>query len=126
MTTCECITFIPHRVDGLDNVERVTIFADRIVFDLGESFHTLDFRRIGQPVESPWIRTMNRMKRRPNIYFIGEREFNLPSDRFIRFFGEPSITLYMPSDEPLKYLESNFFRVQQIWRSGHFDTIDLA
>ena len=66
---------------------------------------------------------------RPNWLLVGERNwFNLPADRFFRFFtqsGQP-LVIYMPIDEPEAYEKSNFLAIQQIIAKGGYSTWDLG
>ena len=52
--------------------------------------------------------------------------FHAPPDRFFRWFTEPALTTYMPTDEPEDYGESNFLKIQGVLAKGGFATFDLG
>ncbi len=121
------LSFVPSRVDGLDDVSIVTIHPDRIVFDLDGSQRVFMFRDFGRSVGSAFDRIMDFLRFRHAWRIVGERDwFHAPADRFFRFYTDPHITVYMPDDDVREYGPSVFCRVQQIWRSGRVDTFDLG
>ncbi len=123
----EPLSFVPSRVDGLDDVSLVTIHPDRIVFDLCESQRVFMFRDFGQSVGSFFERIGDLLRFRRPWRIVGERDwFHPPPDRFFRFYTQPQITVYMPDDDVREYGPSVFCRVQCIWRSGRVDTFDLG
>ena len=121
------LSFVPSRVDGLDDVSLVTIHPDRIVFDLNESQRVFMFRDFGRSAGSTFDRIKDALWFRQPWRIVGERDwFHAPPDRFFRFYTDPQITVYMPADDVREYGPSVFCRVQQIWRSGRADTFDLG
>ena len=123
----ESRSFVPSRVDGLYDVNGVTIHPDRIVFDLPDSARTFLFRNLGHSVGSAIERFADIVRFRRPWRIVGERDwFHPPPDRFFRFHTDPQITVYMPDDDVREYGPSVFCRIQQIWRSGRVDTFDLG
>ena len=98
-----------------------------MILTLGDNFQIFDFRQFGRPVDSWPRRSWQRMTGQKVWYFIGVRLWSsTPKKAHVRFFTDPSITLYMPADDTEDYVESCFFRIQYAWRSAGFETIDLG
>ena len=125
--TPDSISFVPSRVDGLDAVSLITVEPIRITFVCRTSPRVFLFADFGHPVGSFFSRVVDRMMFRRPWRIIGERDwFHPPPDRFFRFYTDPQITVYMPTDDVREYGPSVFCRVQWVWRAGRFDTWDLG
>ena len=124
----EPISFVPSRVDGFDSVSLVTVEPTRISLLTDDGNQIFTFAAIAQRQDSWFARAIRRVTfRKPWPPMIGERDwFHAPPDRFFRFFTDPQITIFMPSNDVQEYAPSVFCRAQWVWRSGGFDTWDLG
>jgi hypothetical protein len=124
----DSIRFVPSRVVGLSEVMDVSVFPDRIQFHGTSSDRTFNFATIGHRQEPTLISLLKRMAfRSPFPKMVADRDwFHDPPNRFFAFYTEPRITVYMPADDDSDYATSRFFRIQQVIRSGGFETFDLG
>lgn len=88
-------------------------------------YHFDTFGRSQEPVVASGFRRF--LPARPSPKLVADRDrFHNPPDRFFRFYTEPPITVFMPVDETNEYLNTCFFKIQQVMRSGGFETFDLG
>lgn len=122
------LAFIPSRVEGHEDVSLVRVFPDRLVIESSSGDRVIRFAKIARYYESLlWRLAQRLMFRRPGSPIVAARDwFHEPSERFFCFYTTPRLTISMPVDEPEDYLTSNFFWIQQVIRSGGFETFDLG
>jgi hypothetical protein len=121
-------SFVPSRVEGLDNVKEVTVYPDRLEVSVGEEVITYDFSRIARRQESPW-RSFAKQVTGGDVWpkLVADRDwFHEPKDRFFVFYTEPPMKIFMPVDELEDHESSHFFRVQEVIRAGKYATFDLG
>ncbi len=122
------ITFTPSRTKWLTEIDRVTVWPNRLVVETAAGHETFSFEKIGKIRESGIMRTMRWLSgSKPFGMLIADRDwFHPPQDRFFRFYTDPCMTVYMPTDDTVGYEESVFFRIQAVIRSGGYETLDLG
>jgi hypothetical protein len=65
------------------------------------------------------------MIRRPWPRIIGARDwFHQPPERFIRFYTQPPITVYMLKDDAEDYAPSCCYRIHEVLLAGGYATRD--
>ena len=50
----------------------------------------------------------------------------MPTERFVRFYTTPAITVYLPDDAPTVYDFTLFRRIQNVIAAGGYSTLDLG
>lgn len=122
------LTFIPSRVEWMVEVKSVTVRPDRLELESADGIQEIRFREIGRLQESRMVRFLKKLGgMRPAAVMVAERNwFQSPQDRYFLFYTSPPLTICMPSDDALVYVESVFFRVQGIIRLGGYATFDLG
>ena len=122
-------SFVPSRVDGLAEVELATVYSDRLELQTPSGNCVYRWIDIAQwPRPRLISRLLYTLGMGPKFLPVADRDwFHEPQDMFFRFFTDPVITVYMPSDEikdPMN--ESCFFKIQQVLRAGGFQSCDLG
>ncbi len=86
----------------------------------------IDYASIARSQEPRWIALLRRaLRRRPTPRLVADRDwFKAPHDRSLTLYTEPPLLICMPDDEPVDHEESYFWRLQQVIRSGGYDTCD--
>jgi hypothetical protein len=122
------VSFVPSRVEGMDDVSEVTVLPDRLELTTPSGVTVYHFGRFGrsqEPVVASGFWRFLLTRQPPKL--VAERDyFHNPPDRFFRFYTEPPITIFMPVDDTKDYLNTCFFKIQQVIRSGGFETFDLG
>ncbi len=122
------VTFVPSRVDGVGGVTDATVFPDRVELTTSSGAKVYRFGTFGHsqaPVVVSWIWRF--LPSQPPPKLVADRDwFHKPADRFFRFYTEPPITIFMPVDDTKDYLNTRFFKIQQVIRSGGFETFDFG
>jgi hypothetical protein len=128
MNMQKTITITPSRVEGVEGVERVSLFPDRLELIGGGGRRTILFRDIAKPQEPRWWSTIKKLFGRvPWPQLVADRDwFHKPRDRFFVFYTDPKIKIYMPVDEVEDHSESCFSRMQDVIRTGGYATFDLG
>lgn len=123
-----CVSFVPSRVEGIDGVTEVTVFRDRLELQTVRERLTFRFGDIGRRQEPGVVSALKRcFLVRPYPRMIADRNWFLaPPDRYFKFYTNPPITVYMPADDTWEYVGSCFLKIQQVVRSGGFETFDLG
>ena len=122
------ITIKPSRVEGAENIDRVSVFPDRLELIGNGGTRTILFADIARPQESRWRSAIKKLFGLvPWPELVADRDwFHQPKDRFFIFYTEPNIKIYMPQDEVEDHHESYFFRIQEVIWSGGYATFDLG
>jgi hypothetical protein len=130
MTTEDgCSRFAPSRVEGLPDVTEVTIHPDRLEFvSAGRliSYRVADIARWPRPAFLR--RRLARLGWRPRWLPVGEHDgCHAPSERFIHFYTQPRIVIYMPA-EPVETANDRALLscIQEVLRQNGFSTWDLG
>jgi hypothetical protein len=119
----DAVSFIPSRVEGLAGVSLVVVHPDRLELVTGDTRRAFSFAGIGRPLGAGLLR---RVLGRARLY-VASRDFcQAPSDRYFRWYTDPPLITFMPSDEVADYATCTFSRIREIVRAGGFDTYDLA
>lgn len=128
MNRDEFVHFVPSCVEGLSGATSVTVFPDRLELVTGETRRRIPFVDIATwPWPTPLWRALARLGLKPGWLHVGERDwFHDPPDRFIVFYTDPPLKIFMPADEPREHHGSTFARIQQVLLSGGFTTHDLG
>jgi hypothetical protein len=122
------LRFRPKRVEGLSWVHEV-VFPDRIVLSRADETVTHRFADIAR---WPWPRVMwrllHRLGIRPKWLPVADRDwFQAPADMCFEFYTQPRLKVFMPEDEAKdSYGHTYFVRIQNVIRSGGFETVDLG
>ena len=121
------VTFSPSRVDGFHDVSTVTVDATQIVLHTSSGDHTHSFASIGRRQESRIASLLKRCTfRRPWPQMVANRSWCIdPLKAYFVFFTDPTVTLYMPSDDVANYATCCFSRIRDIIHSGSYATFDL-
>ena len=123
------LRFAPSRVEGLAGVSEVFIWSDRLELIADRDRITIRFSEIAKWPRPAWLwKALCRVGIRPRWLPIAERDwFHPPPDRFFRFYTNPPIVVYMPTDEVRgPYDETYFVRFQEMMRAGGYHTNDLG
>lgn len=130
MVTEDSLRFVPSAVEGLTNVSEVAVFPDRLELFSEGQWIVFEFRDIARWYRRGWLY-------RPLVWLgfpigglpsVADRDsFHPPAGRFFRFYTKPAVTVYMPHEPPeLDYVDTLFWRVQNIIGQGGFSTFDLG
>ncbi|QDU73585.1 hypothetical protein Pan97_05610 [Bremerella volcania] len=122
------ITFTPSRVDGMTEVSSVTVWPNKLEVETADGTQEFRFEEIGKIQESEIMRFMRRLGgAKPFGMLVADRDwFHPPKDRYFRFYTDPPMTVYMPTNDSEDYEESVFFRVQAVIRCGGYETYDMG
>lgn len=122
------ITFTPSRVDWITEVHSVTIWPNCLGVETADGGQKFRFEEIGRIQESGIMRFMRWLSgSRPFGMLVADRDwFHPPQNRFFRFYTDPPMTVYMPSNETVGYEDSFFFRIQAVIGCGGYETFDLG
>ncbi|PQO38718.1 hypothetical protein C5Y96_02220 [Blastopirellula marina] len=122
------ITFTPSRVEWFTDVTSVTVWPTGLQVETPDGTQSFRFEEIGKIQESGIMRFMRKLGgAKPFGMLVADRDwFHPPQDRFFRFYTDPPMKVYMPSDDTVGYEESVFFRVQAVIRCGGYETFDLG
>ena len=118
--------FVPVRVEGIDGVEEFAVWPDRIELRIGGDWRPFFFGEMDrQRIE------MRRWWRRMFPFLeggcIGERDFcREPGEQYFRWFSDPEITVFTPSDQGDDYGETHFCKIHRVMHQGPYYTCDLA
>lgn len=126
----ETLTFRPSRVEGVDNVESITVYPERLELTRPEG--TLSFRF--KDMKMRWYRFGWLYSLLHKLGFgihgeplVADRDwFHEPPERFFQFYTSPPITVYMPEDDGDTPAESTFPLVKAVMAKGGFFTSDLG
>lgn len=122
------VRFVPSHVDGLPSVSEAAVFPDRLELRSEGRWVVVRLCDIVRWHRHDWLRRIWAGLGLRVRGSVGERDwFHPPAQRYIRFFTEPPITVYMP-DEPadVDYAHSIFCRIQVVMAAGGFGTFDLG
>ena len=122
------VKFTPSRVDGIASVSSVTVLPDSLELETLDGTQQIQFRKIGRRQESLLMHGIKRLCGiEPSAVMVADRNwFRAPQDRYFRFYTDPRLTVYMPSDDSVNYTESVFFQIQAVVRQGGYATFDLG
>lgn len=118
------VTFIPSRVEGLEGVTSVTVYPNRIVFDLNEGSHEIVFFDVAQWPKYHWFWRFvtKNFEWFPRWAVVGERDWG-----YFRLYTNPVVIIYYDENhENLGYMETLLFRIHDVIRSGGFNTYDAG
>jgi hypothetical protein len=123
------LRFVPSRVRGLPDVTEVAFHADRLEVRTDGQWIVY---RLAEMVEWPrpaavW-RALAHFGWRRRSMPVGEKDwFHPPSERFMRFFTQPRLVIYMPDEpEETNYGDTLFRRIQDVMLEGGFSLSDLG
>lgn len=124
----EPVHFVPSRVEGIAELESVTVFPDRLEFGGSGGARSVRFVDIA---EWPWPkairRALFRLGFKPRWLPVADRDwFRDPAERYFTFYTEPRLRLFMPVDERPERDGSTFARIERVIQSGGFATCDLG
>lgn len=117
-----CERFRPKQVEGVRDVVEVAIFPDRLEL-LIQSAPTLTIVEFVEMAARPFSGFFWRwafrhgLRRRP---FIAEAYLASPSERCIKWYSRPSITVYLPEEDAGLRGQTRLARVQEIIQAGGF------
>src|SRR5688572_7024553 len=121
------LRFVPSRVEGVPAVTEVAVFPDRIELQSDGVLRVIRFQSIARWRRHGWLwRPLASVGWTCGHPCVADRDwFHPPSERFFRFYTEPSITIYM-TDEPAGtgYAQSIFRQVQDVIALGGYTTFD--
>lgn len=123
------LRFVPSRVEGLLDVTEVVVRRGQLELLSSGTWIVIRFADIAEWPRPRWLwRVLARFGRPPSWLPVGERDwFHPPPDRFIRFFSNPRIVVYMAAEpEDVNYAETLFYRVKAVMARGGFTTWDLG
>jgi hypothetical protein len=124
------LRFIPSRVEGLTGVAEMVVFPDRI--EMSRATGDVVTHRFADIARWPWPRILCRLLFRwkvgPKRLAVADRDwFHAPPDMYFEFYTRPRLKVFMPVDETKEsYGGTCFVRIQNVIRSGGFETIDLG
>lgn len=121
--------FSPSRVEGMEDVSQVVVYATRLEILQGQQMISIDFLDIAEwPRPRSLFQGLARLGLRSRLLMVGERDwFKPPTERFIRFYTAPHITVYMPEEPPGTDVPDTVFRrIQYVMMDGGFGTYDLG
>ena len=123
-----CIRFKPSCVEGVDDVQEVAVFPDRLEFVTpnGAIRHCFEDMAVSQ--QSVLGRFLSRVcGAKPRPALVADRDWcREPKDRFFIFYTQPPIRVCMPMDERPGFGDSYHRRITELIMSGGYDTFDMA
>ena len=124
----ENLQFTPSRVEGLPNVKSVIVKPDRIALLSEGQWIEMSFDTMAEWPKPKWLwKLKEKFGKRPAWLPVGERDwFHPPADRFFRFFTQPPLVIYMPTDETEEFGASHFLAIQAVMAKGGYATWDLG
>lgn len=121
------LTVIPSKVEGIDRVHKIIVHPDQLEIYRSESTLRINFAQIARPQGSVFYRFMQRAIGKTLPSLVADRNFFArPNERWFAFYTEPELRIFMPDDESKEYPASYFFRIQQVIRSGGYETYDCG
>ena len=123
------LRFVPSRVDGHPDVREVAVFPDRLQLRAADKWVSFPFAAMAQWPRPTWFwRLVGCFGWRPHYLMVGERDwFHPPAERFFRFYTSPSVVVYMPDEcDQTNYMNTWFWRVQEVMYRGGYNTWDLG
>ncbi len=121
--------FSPSRVEGMEDISQVVVYSNRLEILRGQQVISIAFLDIVEwPRPRALFHRLARLGLRPRLLMVGERDwFHPPTERFIRFYTTPNLTMYMPEEPPgTEVHDTAFRRIQYVMMEGGFGTYDLG
>jgi hypothetical protein len=124
------ISFVPSRAEGWPDVSEVIFYPDHLEVCTEGRWIKVRFEEIERRREGRLRSALGRLfggKREPAM--IGEKDWfhDPPSERWMRFFTTPPLTISMPLDEVAgPYGETYFRRIQDVLAAGGYWLFDLG
>ena len=123
------LRFTPSRVEGLADVEAVTVFSDRIELSSSTGVVAHRFAEIARWPYPRWVwKLLQQLRLRPRRLPVADRDwFHASADMYFEFYTTPRVKLFMPVDERTDdYASAYFVRIQVVIAQGGFNTVDLG
>lgn len=125
------IRFVPTRVDGLDGVDEVTAYPDRLALQCGKELGEHSWLYLVE--KWPWWvpaasfgRWLYRRGWRSGGLMVGERDILAVPLPMVTFFTQPPLTIWMPDERDVPYPQTVFRMISEVLLSGGFATIDMT
>src|SRR3954454_2543475 len=115
----ECLRFIPSRVEGVDDVQEVVVYPDRLELRTATGLRIFPFIQMVEWPRPAWLwRFLARIGVRSRWLMVGGRDFcHLPPDRYFAFNTEPKLVVRMPKDDsPDGFVETCFYQLQLVMK----------
>lgn len=121
------VTFVPSQVEGLSDIESITVTSHEIIFYGVSQDQTFSFASIARRQESRLAQLLKLcLLRRPWPRLVANRSWCIePSKAYFVFYTDPLTKIFMPSDDVADYATCCFTRIREVIHSGRYATIDL-
>jgi hypothetical protein len=122
------LRFVPLRLEGIPDVTEAAIYPDRLELVSAGKRVAFRFRDMAHWPQPAWFwRFLSRFGVKRRWLPVADRFWSQrENERFIRFYAQPAITIYIPDDPGTVYHLSLFRRIQNVIAAGGYSTFDLG